>query len=247
MVLPNLSSTAREMLEAAAQHDRHLALPPERLPIAARRTVVQSMLKAGLLEEIAVTGDQPIWRTSEAGEQTVLRATPMGLAAVVGPAVDEVPVGPSEPCLKDESLTRITTATVEPIPPASPSRLNLRTAATELLAAWETTANSPSWLAPHFDALRGILMRPAHAPGPRRPRPDTKRATILTMLRRPDGATVAQVVEATGWARHTVQGFFAGLKKAGTRIEVLDRVRQVSPGKQGAAGSYTVYRASEAG
>ena len=33
------------------------------------------------------------------------------------------------------------------------------------------------------------------------------------MLRRPEGATVAQIAEATGWAAHTVRGFFAGLKK----------------------------------
>ena len=58
---------------------------------------------------------------------------------------------------------------------------------------------------------------------------------------------MAQVIEVTGWARHTVHGFFAGLKKAGLQIEVLERVRQVGPGKQGAAGSYTVYRVEEAG
>ena len=31
MAPPNLSSTAREMLEAAAQHNQKLAFPPERL------------------------------------------------------------------------------------------------------------------------------------------------------------------------------------------------------------------------
>ena len=67
------------------------------------------------------------------------------------------------------------------------------------------------------------------------------------MLLRPEGATVTQVVEATGWARHTVHGFFAGLKKTGIPVEVLDRLRQVGPGKQGAAGSYTVYRVGVAG
>ena len=247
MAPPNLSSTARAMLEGAAQHDHHLAPPPERLPIAARRTVVKSMLKSGLLEEIAAVDGQPIWRMSEGGEQLVLRATSAGLAAVAGPAVDEVPGSTNEPCLTNESLALTTAAMVEPIPRASPSRPNLRVAAMALLAAWEATANGPSWLAPHFDELRAAIARPSRSVNPRQPRPDTKRATILTMLRRPEGATVAQVVDATGWARHTVHGFFAGLKKAGTRVEVLDRVRQVGPGKQGAAGSYTVYRVAEAG
>ncbi len=47
--------------------------------------------------------------------------------------------------------------------------------------------------------------------------------------------------------QHTVRGFFAGLKKKGITVDVLERVRQVGPGKQGAKGSYTVYRVAEAG
>ncbi|MCO6414845.1 hypothetical protein JYK14_01465 [Siccirubricoccus sp. KC 17139] len=50
------------------------------------------------------------------------------------------------------------------------------------------------------------------------------------------------------WANHTVRGFFAGLKKRqGISVEVLERVRQVGPNKQGAKGSYTIYRIAEAG
>ncbi|MBX6382440.1 MAG: DUF3489 domain-containing protein [Microbispora sp.] len=62
------------------------------------------------------------------------------------------------------------------------------------------------------------------------------------MLRRPEGATVAQIAEATGWAPHTVRGFFAGLKKRqGIEVSVLERVRQVGPNKEGAKGSFTIY------
>ena len=67
------------------------------------------------------------------------------------------------------------------------------------------------------------------------------------MLRRPEGATVAQIAEATGWAPHTVRGFFAGLKKKGIEVAVLERVRQVGPNKAGAKGSYSVYRIAGAG
>ena len=55
------------------------------------------------------------------------------------------------------------------------------------------------------------------------------------------------MVEATGWAQHTVRGFFASLKKKGHTIEVLDRVRQVGPGSVGTKGSYSIYRLAEAG
>jgi hypothetical protein len=49
-------------------------------------------------------------------------------------------------------------------------------------------------------------------------------------------------MDATGWAQHTVRGFLAGLKKKGRSVEVLERVRQIGPGAQGAKGSYSVYR-----
>ena len=69
---------------------------------------------------------------------------------------------------------------------------------------------------------------------------------VVNMLRRPEGATVAQIAEATGWAQHTVRGFFAGLKKRqGITVEIAERIRQVGPNKQGAKGSYTVYRVAE--
>jgi hypothetical protein len=73
-------------------------------------------------------------------------------------------------------------------------------------------------------------------------------AGVNVGLRRPEGATVAQIAEATGWQPHTVRGFFAGLKtRQGVAVEVLDRVRQVGPNKQGSKGSYSIYRIADAG
>ena len=47
----------------------------------------------------------------------------------------------------------------------------------------------------------------------RKPREGTKQALIIEMLRRPEGATVAEIVEATHWASHTCRGFLAGTVK----------------------------------
>ena len=48
----------------------------------------------------------------------------------------------------------------------------------------------------------------------------TKQALMIDMLRRPEGATVEQIAEATAWARHTVRGAMAGAlkKKLGLTI-----------------------------
>ena len=50
------------------------------------------------------------------------------------------------------------------------------------------------------------------APAPKT-RDGTKQAQVVAMLRRKQGATIAEIVAATGWASHTVRGFFAGALK----------------------------------
>ena len=50
------------------------------------------------------------------------------------------------------------------------------------------------------------------APAPKT-REGTKQAQVIAMLSHRDGATIAQIVEATDWRPHTVRGFFAGALK----------------------------------
>lgn len=240
--MPNsiLSHTARAVLTAASQHPDRLAMLPARLPAAAQRSVVQSLLKAGLLEEVEAKSDYPSWRQTDADQAVALHITYAGLLAV----------DPGTAASSADAAGQTDTA---PSAKPSPSRREtVRRLAEAVTDTWDDDlAKTHPALASAVVTLRHALMsqRPTHVStgAPRQPRPDTKRALVLGLLRRPKGATVAQVAEATGWARHTVHGFFAGLKKAGTPIEVLERVRQVGPGKQGAAGSYSVYRAAEVG
>jgi hypothetical protein len=46
-----------------------------------------------------------------------------------------------------------------------------------------------------------------------RTRANSKQAEVVRMLQRPEGATVQQICEATGWQAHTVRGAFAGAFK----------------------------------
>lgn len=44
---------------------------------------------------------------------------------------------------------------------------------------------------------------------------DSKADLVLGLLQRPEGATIAQLVAATGWLPHTTRAALTGLKKKG--------------------------------
>jgi hypothetical protein len=259
----SISHAQRQILVAAAQHDARLATAPPSLPAAARNAVLRSMLKHSLLAEVlAPTEYSGVgWWQDEAGTWIALRITNAGLQAVGEDAAEDSsePSTETTPALPgSESPAAAASSPMGDSGEAAeaggaPStgqhgalgRPSLRDAARALLAAWD--ANDGVALAPAFTALRAALQSRVKAPrstGSRQPRQGTKQQAVLALLRRPDGATIAQVADATGWANHTVRGFFAGLKKRqGITVTVLERVRQVRPDKQSAKGSYTVYRA----
>jgi hypothetical protein len=52
------------------------------------------------------------------------------------------------------------------------------------------------------------------------PRQGSKTAQVVAMLRRKNGAMLAEIMQIMGWQKHTVRGFMAGaMKKAGHTVE----------------------------
>ena len=51
-------------------------------------------------------------------------------------------------------------------------------------------------------------------------RANSKQAQVLAMLRRPEGATLAQICACTGWQQHTVRGTFAGAFKKKLGLDI---------------------------
>ena len=65
------------------------------------------------------------------------------------------------------------------------------------------------------EAMAAIREDPANPPVPKQPtqRAGTKQAMLIAMLKRPEGASIAEIVAATGWLGHTSRGVISGVLK----------------------------------
>ena len=113
----------------------------------------------------------------------------------ITPAAIAIIKGEAQP---EDVLPAVKGAATSPTPlPADDPELEAAVAAAE--ASWQQDQPNPA---------------PKRGPG------NSKQALVIEMLKRPEGATIAQICEATSWQAHTVRGTFAGAlkKKLGLTI-----------------------------
>jgi hypothetical protein len=61
--------------------------------------------------------------------------------------------------------------------------------------------------------------KPAKKAAEAAPKPEGKKATILALVARKEGATLAEIMAAAGWQAHSVRGFISIANKNGAKIE----------------------------
>jgi len=189
--MAQLSDTQLIILSAAAQRDDRIALPlPANLKGGAATKVIDTMIAKGLLEEV---------EARRIAFQPHL-SDPVWREAGDGHGVTLV--------ITDAGLAAIGIAPDEPSEPD----------ASRSTTAGDTDASVGS--ADH-DATTPDSAPTAPAGAKARTRREgTKQATLIAMLRAPEGATIAEIVAVTGWQPHTVRGAMAGALKKKLDLEV---------------------------
>ncbi len=247
--MAKLTDTQLIVMSRAAQREDGAAIVPERLNRSAAMKIATSLVGRGLMQEVAGTPGMPVWRRDAEDRPVSLVITVEGRRAI-GLEDDEksCDVTPGEEPVESSTAHEAAFATVKPHkmlvrkkqtrPTAEKgSTPDTRASDTATGTASEHDAGSPSQNA---DEVDGALADTALDRTPPAPRAGSKQALLVGLLSRPQGATIAELTQATGWLPHTTRAALTRLRQSGHRVDSLrakgePTLYRIPPGK-GAEG-----------
>ncbi|ABK45244.1 conserved hypothetical protein [Magnetococcus marinus MC-1] len=208
----NLTHTQQTILKAAAQRpDGSINPLPERIKGGASVKVINALEAKGLIENVSINPPYPNWVLTSAAYQ----------------AIGQEP--PALPPVENQIIDAMTeeTDTPEDLKPGIFSKI----AQDHLFIDTLETRNSDSldfhnvsvWgvqsaLEAAFQA--GVEAAQRKTPRSRGTRVNSKQATMIEMMKHPQGATLDQITEETGWGSNTIRGAISGTlkKKLGLNV-----------------------------
>ena len=191
-----LSDTQLVLLSAAAQRGDHCLTTRPNLKGGAAQKVAERLVAAGLVREIRAKTGWPVWRRDdEACQSFALKLTAAGLKRIGVDDNDKV----------EEELSELAPASGESL------REDRRAGA---LADRGVIKSNPS----AREEPKGHSQRLREGGGPFAPRSGSKAAEIVDLLERGEGATIDDLIAATGWLPHTTRAALTGLRKRGYEI-----------------------------
>ena len=207
-----LSDTQLVLLSAAAQRDDHCLTATAKPKGGAAQNVADKLIAAGLVKEIKAKIGTPVWRRDdETAQSFALKLTAAGLKAI---AVDDR-AAHDEP----SELPGTNSEVVREHTPAS---------AVAGQGVFKRTLEEGG-------GQGGLSQRLGQDGTPSAPRSGSKAAEIVDLLQRDQGATIDELIAATGWLSHTTRAALTGLRKRGYEIT------------RSRAGSVTRYRIERLG
>jgi uncharacterized protein DUF3489 len=96
-------------------------------------------------------------------------------------------------------------------------------AAKPLAVGKQDKVSKPTFAASGLPALAAKASDSGDTSKPTRPDSGTKQTRVLGMLRSPVGATIAAMIEVTGWQQHSVRGFLAGVVRKRLKLKLTSK------------------------
>jgi hypothetical protein len=191
-----LSNTELELMGAAARRDDRCLEPPPGFRADRLQKIAAKLGGDGLAREIRAKAGLPVWRIDEVTDKSVaLKLTAAGLKAIT----------PSRESPSQDAWAPLTSA--QNTAPSFEGNLVSCEDPVEAAGVAEE-APLPTPQAPITSTTSRLAA----------PREGTKIANVLELLQRDQGATLDEVVAATGWLPHTSRAALTGLRKRGYGI-----------------------------